>query len=75
MVGVPFFEKQMRRRTIAPDRLSLALLQAKRGDDRWTEEENEEQPRSRGAHRAEREVAKQMEDAGQVRNIGQPRQH
>ena len=75
MVGVPFLVRRCEAGPSSADRLPLALLQPQRGDDRRTEEEDEEEPGSRGAERAEREIAEQVEDAGQVRKLGQPGQH
>ena len=75
MVGVPRFVRRCEAGPSNSDRLPLALLQAKRGNDPRTEEEDKEQPRSSGAKRAEREIAKEMKDAGQVGKVGQPGQH
>src|ERR1700690_4023874 len=40
--GRTFFAEKVRRRSIGPNRLPLALFQPQRGDDRRTEEEDEE---------------------------------
>src|SRR5208282_1617823 len=67
--------QNMRGRSVDADRLTLALFQPQRGNDRRTEEEDEKKPGSRGAKRAKREVAEQMERARQMGQLGEPRQH
>src|SRR5579872_5696587 len=64
--------QKMRLRPVEPDRLSFALFQAQSRDDRRPEEEHEKQPGSRGADRAEGEIAKKIERAEQMREIGEP---
>ena len=64
--------EKMRGRSVGADRLPLALFQPQRGDDRRTEEEDEEKPGSRGAERAEGEIAEEVEGAWE---LGEPGQH
>ena len=67
--------QKVRSRPVGADRLALALLQAQRRDDHRPEEEDEQQPGRRRAERAEGQIAEEVEDARDVRKIGQPGQH
>ena len=66
------FQKKVGGRAIGADRLPPMLFKPQRGDDRRTEEEDEEEPGPCGSERAEGEIAEEVEYAGK---LGKPGQH
>src|SRR6188474_1967507 len=66
---------EMRRRTIAADRLAFSLLETQHVDDRAREQEDENKGGDDCAARTEGDVTKDVEKRDFVGKLGQPIEH
>ncbi|MEY9829245.1 hypothetical protein ABIA25_001060 [Sinorhizobium fredii] len=65
----------MRLRPVGPDRLTLALANAQRGDDGRPEQEHDQRGGEESCPRAEGDVAEEIEELKLVRQFHEPDQH